>query len=153
MVTQDISKSGQVILNRLKASMSDPFPWVSETELMAETETLGPSVRGEIYFLRRLFIIESAMWSSPTSFNNGARGWRLCSETSTPEQLDALYADVELLEDDTPVVLRKGMRVHHKTLGRGKILFCRDGFDKIKVRFGTDDIKLSRNELSFRKGN
>jgi hypothetical protein len=39
--------------------------------------------------------------------------------------------------------------VFHPTKGYGKVIYVREGFSKIKVRFGSEEIKLDRDEVSM----
>jgi hypothetical protein len=152
MKTDEPSRSGGLILKSLEdmREKSPEFPWVSEPDLCETLGILGPSVRKEIYDLRQMgFNVESAMFSDPASFMVGARGWRLVDSEASDNRIDAIYARVDVLNNDDghPVRWRKGMRLYHPVYGRGKLLFARDGFDKVKLLFGQEEVKLSRNEV------
>lgn len=76
---------------------------------------------------------------------------------SSPDSSAAIVRDVKLhhkgdgaYEVSDGGSIGNGARVYHRTLGTGKVVFIREGFPKVKVRFNSTEEKVDRSELFIR---
>ena len=104
--------------------------WVSQGALSELSGETAYSVRWYVFQLREAgYVVEAVKTAFPTLFRNGKRGYRLVDIQDEPYRPTPKPVAVA---SSTVVV---GSKVNHPEFGVGRVVFAKEGFPKIVVKF------------------